>query len=353
MLNHETLTLLHKGTVIPAHPLALNQDRTLDVEGQKALTRYYVESGAGGIAVGVHTTQFEIREFGLYERVLQLAIGEINQYKTSVPHIKIAGVCGPTEQAVKEAKIAQGLGYDLALLSMGGLNDLDEKQLLDRTRQVAEIIPVFGFYLQTAVGGRPLSYDFWQEFCLIENLYAIKIAPFNRYQTLDVIRAVCNSPRNEEIAIYTGNDDNIVVDLLTTYRIPVKDKIVSKEIVGGLLGHWAVWTKEAVELFTRIKNAKKDGLIDNRLLSTAAEVTDINSALFDTNNQFKGCIAGINSVLSQQGLLKGPWCLLEEETLSPGQSDEIERVKKLYPHHCNDQFIKDNVSRWRQELNAL
>ncbi|WP_349408609.1 dihydrodipicolinate synthase family protein [Pseudalkalibacillus sp. SCS-8] len=352
MLKPDIKALLHEGTVIPAHPLALHEDRTLDTDGQRALTRYYLDAGAGGIAVGVHTTQFEIREHRLYERVLQLAAEEVQTHGKTGPFIKVAGVSGPISQAVKEAEIARRLGYDLVLLSMGGLNDLSEEELLERTKKVADIMPVFGFYLQTAVGGRTLSFDFWKAFCEIDNVHAVKMAPFNRYQTLDVVRAVCESSRRDEIALYTGNDDNIVIDLLTTYRFPVGYEVVTKEIVGGLLGHWAVWTKEAVDLFQRIQAAKKSGIIDSEWLTIAAEVTDINAALFDTQNQFKGCIAGINEVLAQQGLLKGSWCLSDHEKLSPGQREEIERVKKAYPHLCNDRFVEENAATWRQELHS-
>ncbi|MCS0542811.1 dihydrodipicolinate synthase family protein, partial [Aeromonas veronii] len=245
MLKEAVKKKLHEGTVIPAHPLALTEDRQLDEAGQRALTRYYIDAGVGGIAVGVHTTQFEIRdpEFNLYERVLTIAIEETKRANVPNDFIKVAGICGPTEQALKEAAFSKEVGYDLGLLSMGGLNHLSEDELIERAEKVAEVIPVFGFYLQPAVGGRIFSYEFWERFASIPNVYAIKIAPFDRYCSIDVVRAVCHSPRNEEIALYTGNDDNIINDLLTVYEFTVGDQKVEKRIVGGLLGHWSVWTK--------------------------------------------------------------------------------------------------------------
>ncbi|MCM3123834.1 MULTISPECIES: dihydrodipicolinate synthase family protein [unclassified Mesobacillus] len=342
MLKEDIKQLLFEGTVIPAHPLALNEDRTLDEEGQRRLTNYYMDAGAGGIAVGVHTTQFEIRdpEFNLFERVLQLAVEEVNKKNLTRPFIKIAGICGPVHQAVEEAEIAKDLGYDMGLLSNGGLTALSEDELLERTRKVAEIIPVFGFYLQPSVGGRAFTYEFWKEFAEIPNVYGIKIAPFNRYQTLDVVRAVCHSSRCDEIALYTGNDDNIVNDLLTTYQVNVNGRSVKKQIIGGLLGHWAVWTQKAVVLLEKIKTVRDQDTIPASLLTLAQEVTDSNTAFFDSANSFKGCIAGINEVLARQGLIKGNWCLLDKEKLSPGQEAEIDRIYKDYPHLNDDAFVK-------------
>ncbi|MFT4412250.1 dihydrodipicolinate synthase family protein [Fredinandcohnia humi] len=348
MLRPELKEFLHAGTVIPAHPLALTEDRKLDERGQRALTRYYIDSGAGGIAVGVHTTQFEIRdpEFNLFEKVLTLAIEEVENANLQRPFIKIAGICGPVDQAIKEATFAKSIGYDLGLLSIGGLQAYCEEELLERTEKIAEIIPVFGFYLQPSVGGRVLSYEFWERFANISNVHAIKIAPFNRYQTLDVVRAVCHSTRNREIALYTGNDDNIVNDLLTTYKVRVNNEIVEKKIVGGLLGHWAVWTKNVVSLFERIKAERDNAHIPAELLTLGQEITDANEVLFDARNQFKGCIAGINEVLARQGILKGNWCLLEKERLSVGQSEEIDRIYKEYPHLTDDEFVAANVTKW-------
>ncbi|WP_100010058.1 dihydrodipicolinate synthase family protein [Lentibacillus sediminis] len=349
MLNPDIKELLHEGTVIPAHPLALNESRQLDERRQRALTRYYMDAGAGGVAVGVHTTQFEIRDkdIDLLEPVLRIAAEEVEKAKLSRPFIKVAGICGPTEQAVTEAKLATDLGYDLGLVSMGGLQDWSEKELIDRVREIASIIPVFGFYLQPSVGGRVLSYEFWEEFAEIPGVIAIKIAPFNRYQTLDVVRAVCHSSRRDDIVLYTGNDDNIIADLLTTYNINVNGKIISKGIAGGLLGHWSVWTKSAVELLEEIKQARKDkGRIPAELLSRNVEVTDANAAFFDAKHQFRGCIAGIHEVLRRQGLLEGCWCLDPDEELSQGQMEEIDRVYKDYPHLHDDDFVNERISKW-------
>lgn len=352
-LDHKIKSLLHKGTVIPAHPLALTADRTLDEDRQRLLTRYYMASGAGGIAIGVHTTQFQIRDpkIGLYRKVLEMAIEEIEKADLDRPFIKVAGVSGNTEQAVYEAKVCAELGYDIVLVSTNGLGDWPEEALLERTRKIAEIIPVFGFYLQPSVGGRVLSFEFWKAFSEIKNVHAIKMAPFNRYQTLEVVRAVCESSRCEDIALYTGNDDNIVVDLLTTYNFKVNDRQVTKEIVGGLLGHWAVWTHKAVELLETVKLAKKrENGIPLELLTLNVEVTDTNAAFFDAANNFHGCIAGIHEVLYRQGILRGIWCLNENEGLSPGQKEEIDRVYRNYPELNDDTFVKDNIADWFCDL---
>lgn len=342
MLSTELNTFLHEGTVIPAHPLALDENKQLDEAAQRRLTQYYMAAGAGGIAVGVHTTQFEIRdpEHNLLEPVLRMAAEEVEKAQLDRPFLKIAGVCGPTEQALQEAELARSLGYDLALLSNGGLVDYTEEELLERTRKVAEVMPIFGFYLQPSVGGRVFTFDFWKKFAEIPNVVAIKMAPFNRYQTLDVVRAVCESSRRDEIALYTGNDDNIVIDLLTTYSFNINGETVSKQIVGGLLGHWAVWTRKAVELFEELKEVRNSGVVEENWLTLAQSVTDTNAAFFDTANQFKGCIAGINEVLARQGLLQGNWCLSDHEVLSPGQSDEIDRVYRMYPELHDDEFVK-------------
>lgn len=335
---------LHLGTVIPAHPLALDENLNLDEQRQRLLTRYYLAAGAGGVAVGVHTTQFEIRDpaINLLEPVFKLAAEEINKSRITKPFIKIAGICGPTDQALEEAHLAVKYDYHFGLLSPGGLAHLSETELLDRAEAVAEIIPVFGFYLQPAVGGRVLSYDFWRAFVEIPNVHAIKVAAFNRYQTLDVVRAVCDSPRRDEIALYTGNDDNIVADLLTPYRFVVNGNTVEKRFVGGLLGHWAVWTQKAVDQLNEIKQCLSNNYQGaESLLSEGVAITDCNAAFFDTAHQFKGCIAGIHEVLRRQGLLKGIWCLNPLEQLSNGQSDEIDRVFADYPHLNDDDFVKE------------
>lgn len=352
-LSKEIKELLFEGTVIPAHPLALTSDRQLDEEHQRLLTRYYAASGAGGIAVAVHTTQFEIRDpdINLYETVLALASDEVKRINLDRPFIKVAGVSGPTYQAVKEAKLAQKLGYDLALVSINGLGDWQEEDLLNRARQIGEHIPLFGFYLQPSVGGKVLTEQFWKEFAEIPSVAAIKIAPFNRYQSLEVVRAVCQSSRCDDIAIYTGNDDNILNDLLTTYQIQTPGGTVKKEIVGGLLGHWAVWTQKAVELLNTVKNVKKENQSMNRdLLTKNIQITDTNAAFFDTKNNFAGCIAGLHEVLRRQGLLKGIWCLNPDERLSVGQMEEIDRVYREYPELNDDEFVKMNLEKWKQEV---
>ena len=342
MLRRELKELLHSGTVIPAHPLALDAHRKIDEKRQRRLTQYYMACGTGGLPVGVHTTQFEIRDpqFNLYDRVLELAADEIKSAGLTRPFIKVAGIVGPTKQAISEAETAVRLGYDIGLLSMGGLKDWTEEQILERVRAVAGVIPVFGFYLQPSVGGRIFTYDFWLKFARIANVQAIKVAAFNRYQTLDVVRAVCNSGRHKEIALYTGNDDNIVADLLTTYRFQAGGEVIEKEFVGGLLGHWAVWTRKAVELLEDVKRCKANGRAGvNELLTRGVEVTDMNAAIFDPAHSFHGCIPGIHEVLRRQGLLEGRWCLNPNEELSPGQMEEIDRVCKAYPHLIDDAFV--------------
>lgn len=325
---------LRAGQVIPPHPLALTATRTLDERRQRGLTRYYVDTGAGGIAVGVHTTQFAIRDpaVGLYGAVLELAADEVRAALDDAPRpfAMIAGICGHTPQARAEAELAVALGYDAGLLSLGAWRTESEARILEHCRTVAEVIPLFGFYLQPAVGGRVLSYDFWREFAEIPNVWAIKIAPFNRYQTFDVVRAVVEAGR-DDIALYTGNDDNIVADLLTPYPIRVGDTTVTRWIDGGLLGQWAVWTRAAVMLLERVKRAREAGSIDSSLLSLGAALTDANAAVFDAANAFHGCIPGIHEVLRRDGLLDGIWCLDPDETLSPGQAENITRVIRSYP----------------------
>ena len=340
------VSLLFDGAVIPAHPLALDARRRLDERRQRALTRYYLAAGAGGVAVGVHTTQFAIREprVGLLEPVLRLA-AETAAAHADRPVLKVAGLCGPTAQAVAEAELATSLGYDLGLLSMGGLADWMEEALLERARAVADLIPLFGFYLQPAVGGRPLSYAFWREFAEVPNVMAIKIAPFDRYKTLQVVRAVCDSSRRDDIALYTGNDDAFVTDLLTPYRFMVGGEPFEKRIVGGLLGQWAVWTKSAVGLLEAIKRARSTR-ISSELLARNPAWTDTNAALFDVANSFRGSIAGIHEVLRRQGLLEGIWCLDPSETLSPGQGAEIDRIYQAYPHLNDDSFVEAHLAEW-------
>lgn len=329
---------LLSGLVIPAHPLALNRDRKLDERRQRALTRYYLAAGAGGIAVAVHTTQFAIRDprIGLFEPVLKIAVEEMR----NTTAVKIAGVCGKTPQALAEAEAAARLGYDAVLLSLGALAEASIPELLAHSRAIASIIPVIGFYLQPSVGGRLLPHEFWREFCHIKNVVAIKVAPFNRYQTLDVLRALAASGRAREIALYTGNDDNILLDLLTTYDLDGQQLRFS----GGLLGHWAVWTKKAVDHFGEAKRHNPN--IPSAMLTLAQQITDANAALFDPAHHFHGCIAGLHEILRRQGLLEGRWCLDPNEDLSPGQAGEIDRVCAAYPHLQDDDFVRDNLDRW-------
>ncbi len=346
-LSQELKAHLMQGTVIPAHPLALNKDRTLDEHHQRLLTQYYINSGAGGIAIAVHSTQFEIREpeVNLFEKVIELASEEITKANLNRPFIKVCGICGPTEQAVNEAKIAVKHGYDMGLLSMGGLQGWSEEAILERVSKVAQIIPVFGFYLQPSVGGRIFSYDFWSKFVEIENVEAIKCASFNRYQTLDVMRALANSSRRHEVAMYTGNDDNIVNDLLTTYRFSTTEGQTEINFRGGLLGHWAVWTTKAVELLEKIKKYKlQPSAFIAELLSHNIAVTDSNAALFDPSHDFHGCISGIHEVLRRQGLMKGIWCISPKESLSQGQNEEIDRIYHDYPQLNDDEFVKTFLS---------
>ncbi|QHT62219.1 dihydrodipicolinate synthase family protein [Paenibacillus lycopersici] len=347
-LSPEQSRALHEGLVIPAHPLALDANRQLDIRHQRALTRYYLAAGAGGIAVGVHSTQFEIRDprINLYERVLRLAAEEVERARLRRPFIQVAGICGPAEQAIREAKLAAGLGYDAGLLSMGGLHGLTEWELLDRTERIAAILPVFGFYLQPSVGGRVLSYAFWRAFADIPGVVAIKMAPFNRYQTIDVVRAVCASGRRDDIALYTGNDDNIVNDLLTAYRFQADGRTIEKRIAGGLLGHWAVWTRKAVELLEAVKQARQEERLPQEWLTRGIDVTDANAAFFDPSHGFAGCIPGIHEVLRRQGLMQGTWCLNPSEQLSPGQAEEIDRVYRDYPHLNDDAFVREHLAAW-------
>ncbi|HZT44045.1 MAG TPA: dihydrodipicolinate synthase family protein [Chthonomonadaceae bacterium] len=334
------------GQVIPAHPLALTAARRLDEKHQRALTRYYVAAGAGGIAVGVHTTQFAIRDpqHGLFRPVLELASETADAMLASHPRpfVKIAGLCGRTDQAVTEAELARALGYHAGLLSLAAWKDAEEAAVLAHCRAVAQTLPLFGFYLQPAVGGRALSYRFWRAFAEIENVVAIKIAPFSRYQTVDVVRAVVASGR-DDIALYTGNDDQILLDLLTPFSFSGK---ATRRIVGGLLGQWAVWTHRAVHLLEEIKRLLDTDTIPSRWLTLAAALTDANAALFDAANGFAGCIPGIHEALRRQGLLEGLWCLDPKEGLSPGQAEEIERIWQAYPDLRDDDFVAAHRDTW-------
>lgn len=331
---------LREGLVIPAHPLALTPERRLDEQHQRALTRYYLAAGAGGLAVGVHTTQFAIRDRDLYRPVLELAADTSRIAHSDA--VLVAGVVGATKQALAETRTAAELGYDAALLGLGALASSSEEEVIAHCRAVADVLPVFGFYLQPAVGGRPLGYSFWRRFAEIENVVAIKVAPFDRYRTMDVVRGVVDAGRVEEIALYTGNDDAIVFDLLSEYRFDG----TSASFVGGLLGQWAVGTKRAVELLEQVKDWRAGEAIPAQALVRANELTDTNAALFDVANGFRGCIAGIHEVLRAQGLMQGRWCLDPDEDLSTGQAAEIDRVRRAYPHVHDDEFVAEHLDEW-------
>lgn len=345
--------VLQRGVVIPAHPLALTAERKLDPQRQRALSRYYIAAGTGGLAVGVHTTQFAIRDpkHGLYPPVLALAAEEMDAADAgrAEPLLRVAGVVGPTRQAVAEAHAARDLGYHAALVSLAALGDATEAGLIDHCRAIAEVMGVFGFYLQPAVGGRVLGHSFWRRFAEIENVVAVKIAPFNRYQTIDVVRALAESGR-QDVALYTGNDDNIVMDLLTPYRFDVDGRRVTRRITGGLLGHWAVWTRQAVQILEDCHAAvASGGPISAEMLRLNVEVTDCNAAVFDAAGGYAGVIAGVHEVLRRQGLLEGTWCLDPAERLSPGQAQQIERVCRAYPHLTDDQFVAEHLHQWLGE----
>ncbi len=329
---------LLSGLVIPAHPLALTADRKFDERRQRALTRYYLAAGAGGIAVGVHTTQFAIRnpKFSLLRPALELASHEMHGHDVA----KIAGVCGKQKQGREEAELAAALGYDAVLLSLADLRNEPIRALLDHARSISSTIPIIGFYLQPSVGGYVLPYQFWRELAEIENLVAIKIAPFNRYQSLDVLRAVADSGRAKEIALYTGNDDHILLDLMTEFDFGG----TRVRFAGGLLGQWAVWTKTAVCHLQRIKPHSQNEL--HGLLTLAQQLTDANAAIFDPANNFRGCIPGIHEILRRQGFLQGRWCLDPNEDLSPGQSEEIDRVCKAYLHLQDNVFVQEHLDEW-------
>ncbi len=350
----DVLRVLRRGVVIPAHPLALDASRQMVERRQRALSRYYIEAGVGGLAVGVHTTQFEIRDprIGLFRPVLELAAEEMDRADAVRPEplVRIGGVCGRTEQATAEAAILHDLGYHAGLLNLGALAAATDDQLIGHCRAVADVIPLVGFYLQPGSGGRVLGYEFWRRFVEIAEVVAIKVAPFNRYRTIDVVRAVVEAGR-DDIALYTGNDDNIVMDLLTPHRFLRNGRPVVRRFVGGLLGHWSVWTRGAVQLLDACHHAASDDApIPAELLARSIEITDCNAAVFDTANGFAGSTAGIHEILRRQGLLEGTWCLSSERSsLSPGQAAELDRVRDAYPHLVDDDFVEQHRDRW---LNA-
>ncbi|MEA2877497.1 MAG: hypothetical protein QOF14_2693 [Hyphomicrobiales bacterium] len=341
----DVLATLRRGVVIPAHPLALDANRKLDVRRHRALSRYYLDAGAGGLAVGVHTTQFAIRDVGLYRPVLELAMRTAAEWAEKPP-VMIAGLAGRTSQAVGEAQIARDLGYHAGLLSLAAMKGASEDDLIAHAETIAREIPLVGFYLQPAVGGIVLPVSFWRRFAAIENVVAIKIAPFNRYRTLDVIRGVVEAGAAERVTLYTGNDDHIVLDLVTPFTVTAAGRTTTVRIKGGLLGHWSVWVKTAVELLDRVHAVVAGDTVPADMLALDSAVTDCNAAIFDVANDFHGVICGCHEILRRQGLLEGIWCLDPNESLGPGQMAEIDRVCAAYPHLTDDAFVRANVARW-------
>ncbi len=329
------------GMVIPAHPLALTEARVLDEKRQRALTRYYIDAGAGGVAVGVHTTQFAIRDCGLYRPVLELAAQTARDW-AKLPVMLIAGVAGQAEQAAAEARTARDLGYHAVLLSLAALKGADEDALIAHCSAIADEMPLIGFYLQPAVGGMPLPRSFWHRFAAIDNVIGIKAAPFNRYATLDVVNGVADAGAQDRVTLYTGNDDHIVLDLVVPFRTAVGDL----HFVGGLLGHWSVWTHSSVQMLDRIKAARGKDSVPRDLLALDSEVTACNAAFFDVANGFDGVIAGCHEVLRRQGLLEGRWCLDPGEDLGPGQGAAIDAVYARYQTLSDDEFVAANMDRW-------
>jgi hypothetical protein len=344
-MKSEVRRLIADGTVLPAHPLALDGDRKLDTRHQRALTRYYIDAGAGGLAVGVHTTQFAIRDVGLYRPVLELA-AETAASWTARPLAMVAGLAGPTQQAISEAETARGIGYHAGLLSLAAMKSASEDEIIAHCERIAREIPLVGFYLQPAVGGVVLGANFWRRFAEIDNVIAIKVAPFNRYRTLDVLRGIAAAKALDRIALYTGNDDHILLDLTLPFDVREDGVTTRAYFRGGLLGHWSVWTASAIKQFERCKAARHADAVPADLLALDARVTDCNGAFFDVANNFHGCIAGCHEVLRRQGLMRGIWCLDPAEGLSPGQIEEIDRVCNEHADLSDDDFVAANLERW-------
>jgi hypothetical protein len=344
-MKSEVRRLIAEGTVLPAHPLALDANRKLDKKHQRALTRYYIDAGAGGLAVGVHTTQFAIRDVEMYRPVLELA-AEAAASWTKRPLVMVAGLSGPTQQAISEARTARGIGYHAGLLSLAAMKSASEDEIIAHCRTVAREIPLVGFYLQPAVGGVILGANFWRRFAEIDNVVAIKIAPFNRYRTLDVLRGVAAAGALDRIALYTGNDDHILLDLTLPFDLRDNGITTRTYFRGGLLGHWSVWTATAIRQFEMCRAARGKATVSADLLALDARVTDCNSAFFDVANNFHGCIAGCHEVLRRQGLMQGIWCLDPAEGLSPGQIEEIDRVCNEHADLSDDDFVAANLEKW-------
>lgn len=339
------LGVFRSGTVIPAHVLALTEDLRIDERRQRALTRYYLDAGVGGLAVGVHTTQFGIRAAGLYGDVLGLAADTARDW-TDRPLALIAGVTGDTAQAVGEAETATAAGYTAALLNVAAFKNRSETETLAHVREVAEVMPIVGFALLPEVGGFHLSRDFWAEFARIPQVIGIKMAPFNRYRTIDIVRGVVDARAEDRITLYTGNDDHIVADLLQPFAVPRDGETVTVRVRGGLLGHWSVWTKRAVEQFDRIRALPDGAPIPAELLALDTAVTDANAAIYDARNDLAGCIPGCHEVLRRQGLMAGTWCLNPDEKLSPGQLELIDALAHDYPELHDDAFVAAGLERW-------
>lgn len=353
-LSSEKEAIVRRGTVIPAAPLALNAARDFDELRQRVLMRYYVDAGAGGVAVGMHFTQFEIRRPGidLYEPVMRVCAGELDRLakERGRPLLKVAGLDGRTDSALRQAAIARDLGYDVAIVSLAAFKGALEGEMLHHVREIAKIMPVFGFYLLTGVGGIYLPYRFWRGLVEIENVIGIKIAPFDRYGTVDVVRAVLDAGREDSVTLYTGNDDSILYDLVTPFSFETPQGFRSLHIQGGLLGQWGCWTKTAVDLLARIQAWRASGeALPRELLTLSAQITDANAAIFDAAHTYAGSIPGVHEVLRRQGLLEGIWTLKHDEVLAPGQAEEITRVSRAYPHLCDDAFVAENLDRWFKE----
>jgi hypothetical protein len=344
-IKSEVRRLIADGTVLPAHPLALDANRRLDTAHQRALTRYYIDAGAGGLAVGVHTTQFAIRDVGLYRPVLELAAGTASSW-TKCPLALVAGLAGSTRQAVAEAETARSIGYHAGLLSLATMKSASQDEIIAHCEEIAREIPLVGFYLQPAVGGVILTAKFWRRFAEIDNVIAIKIAPFNRYRTLDVLRGVLAAGALDRITLYTGNDDHILLDLTLPFDLRDQGVTTRAYFKGGLLGHWSVWTKSAIAQFERCKAARYEDTIPADLLALDARVTDCNSAFFDVAHNFYGCIPGCHEVLRRQGLMQGIWCLDPSEGLSPGQLEEIDRVCREHADLSDNNFVAANLQKW-------
>ncbi|TVR30562.1 MAG: dihydrodipicolinate synthase family protein [Spirochaetaceae bacterium] len=339
------------GLVIPAMPLALSPEREFDPVGQRAVLRYYVDAAVGGLAVGVHSTQFAVRDTpGFYQRILHFARDTVAEWaeRRNRPMVMIAGICGGREQALSEARLARSCGYHAGLLSLAALKESSIEQLVAHADAVSQQIPLIGFYLQPAVGGMMLPYDFWRRFAALQNVWGVKIAPFDRYATLAVLRGIADSGRADDVALYTGNDDSIVTDLLTPFRFAGVDGVRGMRISGGLLGHWGVWTRRAVEIHQRCRKlALSEAPIPAAMLTLAAEITDMNGAVFDAAHGYAGCLPGVHEVLHRQGIFGSITCLDPDERLSPGQADEITRVCSAYPHLTDDDFVQQHLAEWR------